>query len=216
MHTPEPEPNRKMPADERREQILAVAQALFARDGYHHVSMDDIADRARISKPVLYRHFESKLDLYLAVIDLRGDALLAVVDEAICSASGGATRGRDMVRAIVSAYIRFVEESGDTFSLLFESDVTHDQDVRARVDRASAGTAERICNGLHGLAGLPAADAELLAATLVGMAQVASAFQYRAHGMSTDQAVDLLTQLAWRGVAGLVKDHPDGADEQPA
>src|SRR5690554_6238031 len=124
MHTSEPAPSRKMPADERREQILAVAQALFARDGYHHVSMDDIADRARISKPVLYRHFESKLDLYLAVIDLRGDALLAVVDEAICSASGGTTRGRDMVRAIVGAYIRFVEESGDTFSLLFESDVT--------------------------------------------------------------------------------------------
>ena len=61
-----------MPRDARRAQVLRIAQGLFATEGYHHVSMDDIADHAEVSKPVLYRHFPSKLELYLAVVDQRG------------------------------------------------------------------------------------------------------------------------------------------------
>src|SRR5699024_3712577 len=73
----------RMSRDDRRAQVLSVAQELFSTEGYHHVSMDDIADRAAVSKPVLYRHFPSKLDLYGAVVDERAGELLAAIDAAV-------------------------------------------------------------------------------------------------------------------------------------
>ncbi len=69
----------RMPRDERRAQLLTIAEELFASHGYHHISMDDIADRAGVGKPVLYRHFPSKLDLYLAIVDDQGERLVGAV-----------------------------------------------------------------------------------------------------------------------------------------
>ena len=189
----------------RRAQILAVAQELFARDGFHHVSMDDIANSAEVSKPVLYRHFPSKLDLYLDVVDHRGEALVSAIDTTLEMVVDGETDGRSVVRALVRAYVEFVETAGDSSSLLFESDVTRDSAVRHRVEQASAA-AESICRGLRELAGLPAAQAELLATALVGLARVAATSRYRSQEVSIEDTVELITQLAWRGVAGFVKE----------
>ncbi|NCT89545.1 TetR/AcrR family transcriptional regulator [Cellulomonas sp. APG4] len=205
-----------MPRDARRAQVLQIAQELFAREGFHHVSMDDIADRAQVSKPVLYRHFPSKLDLYLAVVDHRGRALVEAVDEALAAvaerdagAQGkDAPHGKAVVRAIVRAYVEFVEDAGDSFSLLFESDVTRDQEVRAHVEQASADAAAAICRGLHELTGLATEHARLLSTALVGMATTAATSRYRSREVSVEDAVELVTGLAWRGVAGLVPAQP--------
>jgi AcrR family transcriptional regulator len=198
-----------MARDARRTQVLQVAQELFAREGFHHVSMDDIAERAEVSKPVLYRHFPSKLDLYLAVVDQRGQSLVTAIDEALAIvAAGEVESGRAVVRAIVQAYVDFVEDAGESFSLLFESDVTRDRGVRSRVDQASAEAARAICRGLHELAGLPPEQAELLSTALVGMARVAATSRYRSGAVPVDDAVELVTQLAWRGVAGIVREQP--------
>ncbi len=203
-----------MTRDARRAQVLAVAQDLFAREGFHHVSMDDIAEQAAVSKPVLYRHFPSKLDLYLAVVDHRGEALVAAVDEAL-GAVGQAdapAHGRAVVRAVVQAYVEFVEHAGESSSLLFESDVTHDDVVRARVERASADAAEVIGRALRELAGLSLEQAALLGSALVGMVRVAATARYRSGHVGVEETVDLVTELAWRGVAGLVRERPGPAD----
>lgn len=221
-----------MPRVERRAQVLSVAQELFSRDGFHHASMDDIADRAGVSKPVLYRHFPSKLELYLAVVDHRGDALVAAVDQALTTArerpvqstvrstAPGAAHGSAgpevadgyaVVEAIVRAYVDFVEDGGESVSLLFESDVTRDGEVRARVERASAEATEAICRGLHEIAGLPAEEAELLSTALVGMAQVAAVQRHRSPQVDVDDAVHLVSRLAWLGVSGLVRERSDDA-----
>lgn len=202
-----------MARDDRRRQLLDVAQHLFSHEGFHHVSMDDIADRAEVSKPVLYRHFPSKLDLYLAVIDRRGESLVAAIAQALASVDLGddidPPSGRAVVRAIVRAHVEFVEDAGESFSLLFESDVTRDADVRTHVERASAAAAQAVSGGLHELAGLPTEQAELLAVALVGMTQVAATSRYRSQAVSVDDTVELVTQMAWRGVAGLVREHTD-------
>ena len=62
-------PTQRMPREQRREQLIGVATAMFADSGYHTTSMDDVAEAAGVSKPVLYQHFTSKKDLYLAAID---------------------------------------------------------------------------------------------------------------------------------------------------
>lgn len=200
-----------MTRDARRAQVIAIAEELFAREGFHHVSMDDIAARASVSKPVLYRHFPSKLDLYLDVVDHRGEALVATIDAAVATLADGATDGRPMIHAVVRAYVEFVEQAGAASSLLFESDVTHDSDVRRRVEQASVAAGESICRGLRELADLPPAHSELISASLVGLAQVAATARYRSREVGIDETVDLVTELAWRGVAGFVRDR----SEQP-
>ena len=71
----------RMPAAERREQLLAVALDVFAREGYHQTSMNDVAEAAGITKPVLYQHFESKRELYLALIEDAGARMLEVITQ---------------------------------------------------------------------------------------------------------------------------------------
>ena len=66
----------RLPRDERRAQLLSAALEVFTAAGYHSAAMDEIADRAKVSKPVLYQHFPSKLELYLAVLDLHIDSLV--------------------------------------------------------------------------------------------------------------------------------------------
>lgn len=198
-----------MPRDARRAQVLAVAQGLFASEGYHHVSMDDIAGRAQVSKPLLYRHFPSKLDLYLAVVDARGSQLLAAVEAALAPVEHGPVRpgdGRAVVHALVRAYVEFVEGAGESASLIFESDVTRDAGVRARVEQAGAEAVRGIARVLAEFTGLPAPQTSLLAATLVGMAQSGATSRMRTEtGLSVDDAADLVARLAWGGVAGLVR-----------
>jgi len=200
---------RRMARDARRTQVLAVAQKLFSTEGYHHVSMDDIADHAQVSKPVLYRHFPSKLDLYLAVVDERGSGLLAAVEAALAPIEHGPVRrgdGRAVVHAIVRAYFEFVEGAGESASLLFESDVTHDAAVRMRVEAAGAQAARGIARVLVEFSGLPTPHADLLAAALVGLAQSGATSRLRmATPLSVDEASDLVSRLAWGGVAGLIR-----------
>jgi len=198
-----------MPRDARRAQVLAVAQELFASEGFHRVSMDHIADRAEVSKPVLYRHFPSKLDLYLAVVDARGSELLAAVEVALAPVEHGPVRpgdGREVVHALVRAYVEFVEGAGESSSLLFESDVTHDAAVRARVEQAGAEAARGIARVLAEFTALPAPATSLLAATLIGMAQSGATSRLRTEtGLTVDEAADLVARLAWGGVAGLIR-----------
>src|ERR1700689_1617081 len=69
----------RLPRDERRGQLLVVASDVFVDHGYHAAGMDEIADRAGVSKPVLYQHFPGKLDLYLALLDQSVDELVGRV-----------------------------------------------------------------------------------------------------------------------------------------
>ena len=198
---------------ERRSQLLAVALDLFSTEGFHHVSMDDIADRAEVSKPVLYRHFPSKLDLYLAVVDEQGTALLAAVEQAVAPIEAGPVgrgEGRAVVAAVVAAYVEFVQVAGESSTLLFESDVTHDSQVRGRVEHASAEATRRIADVLAAVTGRDRADADVLAAALVATAQGAATYWLRhGDGGSAQRVVDLVSDLQWRGLAGLVRpDYP--------
>jgi len=199
----------RMSGRERRAQVLEIAQELFSTEGFHHVSMDDIADRAMVSKPVLYRHFPSKLDLYLAVVDRCGNDLLAAVDKAVEPIEHGPVHpgdGRAVIAAIVRAYMTFVEVAGESSVLLFESDVTHDDDVRARVEHASSVAAQRCAAVLEPVTGLSPQDCTVIAVSLVSLAQGAATHRLRSGDeIDHEHTADLVTRLAWAGVRGLVR-----------
>jgi len=69
----------RLPRSARRKQLLEAAQEVFVAQGYHAAAMDDIAERAGVSKPVLYQHFPGKLELYLALLDQSCDRLVEIV-----------------------------------------------------------------------------------------------------------------------------------------
>ena len=82
----------RLPRDQRRAQLLDAANEVFTTRGYHAAAMDEIAAAAGISKPVLYQHFDSKLDLYLALLDQACDSLVDVVQAALASTDHNADR----------------------------------------------------------------------------------------------------------------------------
>ncbi|HYN65605.1 MAG TPA: TetR/AcrR family transcriptional regulator, partial [Ornithinibacter sp.] len=131
---------QRMPRSERRAQLLDAAQAVFVQSGYHAAAMDEIADRAGVSKPVLYQHFPGKLDLYLALLDKHCDTLEGLVRQAL--EVGGDNELR--VERTVAAYFEFVTSEGAAFRMVFESDLTSVPQVRSRLDAVEMNCAEAI------------------------------------------------------------------------
>src|SRR3954451_7274449 len=121
----------RLPRSARRKQLLAAAQQVFVAQGYHAAAMDDIADRAGVSKPVLYQHFPGKLDLYLALLDTHCDGL---VDRSRI-AMAATTDNRDRVRRAPDAYFDFIAHESEALRLVFESFLRTDPAVWERVDR---------------------------------------------------------------------------------
>jgi AcrR family transcriptional regulator len=189
----------RMPRPARRRQLLGAAQEVFVAQGYHAAAMDEIAERAGVSKPVLYQHFPGKLDLYLALLDESADELVGIVREALSST----TDNKQRVPATFQAFFDFVSSSGEAFRLVFESDLSNEPAVRERLDRTMRDCAEMISQFIREDAGLQDDEARLLGMALVGMAQVSSRYW-----LSTDKAIpkdaaeQLLARLAWRGISG--------------
>src|SRR5436305_13450253 len=101
----------RLPRSARRKQLLAAAQEVFVAQGYHAAAMDDIAERAGVSKPVLYQHFPGKLELYLALLDTHCDALVAGVRAAMTATADN----KERVAGAVRAYFEFVGGESEAF-----------------------------------------------------------------------------------------------------
>jgi len=189
----------RLPRPARRRQLLGAAQEVFVAQGYHAAAMDEIAERAGVSKPVLYQHFPGKLELYLALLDESVEGLVAIVRDALSST----TDNKQRVPATFQAFFDFVSSSGEAFRLVFESDLSNEPEVRARLNRTMHACADMISQFISEDAGLSDEEAHLLGMALVGMAQVSSRYW-----LSTDRAIpkeaaeQLLARLAWRGISG--------------
>ena len=189
----------RLPRDERRAQLLAAALEVFTAAGYHSAAMDEIADRAGVSKPVLYQHFPSKLDLYLAVLDTHIDSLVFAIQRAIQSTPDNAKR----VQATIAAYFDFIEAEGEAFRLLFESDMNVEPAVRERLNRMTYDCAAAVSAVISLDTGLPQEAAMLLGVGLIGSAQVtARHWLERDSKLSREQAQNLATNIIWRGISG--------------
>ncbi len=198
--TPQAKPaNVRLPRPARRRQLLGAAREVFVAQGYHAAAMDEIAERAGVSKPVLYQHFPGKLELYLALLDESAAELIDAVSQALASTSDNSER----VPATFRAFFDYVSGVGEAFRLVFESDLSNEPAVRARLNQTMYECAGMVSEFIRSDAGVSDEEADLLGMALVGMAQVSSRYW-----LSTDrvipqsQAEDLLARLAWRGISG--------------
>lgn len=175
---------------------------MFVAQGYHAAAMDDIADRAGVSKPVLYQHFPGKLELYLALLDTHAEALVAAVRGALAATADNRAR----VRGAITAYVDFVDGEGEAYRLVFESDLRSEPAVRERVESVLSRCSDAIASTIAADTGLPESEARLLSVGLAGLAEVGARWWLVGGGtggeISRDRAVDLLVGLAWRGIAG--------------
>lgn len=190
----------RMPRDQRRAQLLEAANDVFTSKGYHAAAMDDIADAAGVSKPVLYQHFGSKLDLYLDLLDISCDRLVDVVEEALASTEDNA----DRVVATMAAFYEFVSNASGEFRFVFESDLTGDGKVQKRLWRVNNDIADAIAEVISDDTALPPDQAKLLGISLVGIAQVSARYWVSsgASRIPLEEAKQLVSSLAWRGIRG--------------
>src|SRR6516164_8381709 len=185
----------RLPKPARRRQLLATAQEVFVAQGYHAAAMDDIAERAGVSKPVLYQHFPGKLELYLALLDESVAALTATVRAALEST----TDNKQRVTATFTAFFDFVGSTGQAFRLVFESDLRNEPAVRARLDESSRDCAEMISEIISEDAGIGDEEAYLLGTD---------------REIPKDAAEQLMARLAWRGISGWPRASDPAAADQ--
>ncbi len=195
-----------MPRDQRRAQLLDAANDVFTTKGYHAAAMDDIADMAGVSKPVLYQHFPSKLELYLDLLDISCDRLVEVVEEALASTDDNA----DRVVATMGAFYEFVSSASGEFRFVFESDLTGDGEVQKRLWRVNDEIADAIAAVISEDTDLAPEQAKLLGISLVGIAQVSARYWVSAgpDQIPLEDAKQLVSSLSWRGIRGFPRvDH---------
>jgi AcrR family transcriptional regulator len=189
----------RLPRHERRRQLLDAARDVFVSQGYHAAAMDEIAERAGVSKPVLYQHFPGKLELYLALLDESMDALV----ETVRGALGSTGDNKQRVAATFSAYFEYVAGEGEAFRLVFESDLGNEAAVRAKLERGQLECAELVSQVVSQDAGLDEDEAHLLSVGMVGLAQVTARYWLSTQDRIPREAAEqLVARLAWRGISG--------------
>jgi AcrR family transcriptional regulator len=192
----------RLPRDERRAQLLVAALEVFTAAGYHSAAMDEIADRANVSKPVLYQHFPSKLELYLAVLDLHIDSLVFAIQKAIASNRENSSR----VAATVEAYFGFIDTEGEAFRLLFESDMNLEPQVRERLNRMTYDCAAAVSAVISIDTGLGKEESMMLAVGIIGTVQTTARHWLDRDGkIDRQRATELVMNLIWRGISGFPK-----------
>jgi len=199
----------RLPASERREQLLQVALEVFARQGFHGTAMNDVAEAAGVTKPVLYQHFDSKRSLYLALLEEVGGRLITAVTEATADARDGRTQTRLGFRA----YFRWVARDHDAFRLLFGSGARRDEEFNDAVRRFTAAAAEAI-------APLIAADIDpehqrTVAHGLVGLAEgVSRRLVESGQRFDPELVAQQVSDLAWAGLRVVGRGEPAGGGDR--
>ncbi|MDA2946158.1 MAG: TetR/AcrR family transcriptional regulator [Actinomycetota bacterium] len=188
----------RLTAAARREQILDVALEIFGRSGYHGASMNEIAEAAGVTKPVLYQHFDSKSDLFSALLDEVGTRMRT----AISKATADADDGKSQTRLGFLAYFRWVATDHDGFRLLFGGAARHDAEFTEQVRRITSDAASAI-------APLIAVDLDperrrIISHALVGLAEGASRrLLDKGTEFDPDEIAATVSALAWAGLRAL-------------
>jgi len=189
----------RLPAARRRRQLLDVALDVFADRGFHVTSMNDVAEAAGVTKPVLYQHFGSKRELYLELLEDVGGSLR----DAIAKATAEATSPREQVLAGFGAYFRFVVDHEPSFRLLFGGGTRRDEEFADAVRLIEVSIADIIAT-LIDVEGLDTDRRRLLAHGIVGLAEGTSRHWLMSGGRGDpDTLAAQVAELAWAGLRGV-------------
>lgn len=192
-----------MTGKERREQLLEVGRSLFAERGFEATSIEEIASRAGVSKPVVYEHFGGKEGLYAVVIDREMQSLLARITSTLT-----AGHPRTMLEQAAMALLTYIEEETDGFRILVRDSPVPSQtgtfssllnDIASQVEYILAGEFER--------RGFEEKLSAMYSQMLVGMVVLTGNWWLEVQSPPRDVVVAHLVNLAWNGLSGM-ESHP--------
>ncbi len=194
---------RRMTASERRSQLVGVAKSVFAEFGYDGASIEEIAARAKVSKPVVYEHFGGKEGLYAVVVDREATRIL----DMIASRLGPGIDGRQQVHASAMAFLDYIEEDPDGFRVLTRDSPSGYTGVSgggmAGLLADVSTKAEHVLQGFFAESGLDPQFAPLYAHALVGMVVHVGAWWSEEREPPKEEVASHLTALAYMGLSRL-------------
>jgi AcrR family transcriptional regulator len=189
-----------MSAADRRTAILEAARSAFADSGYHETSLDAVAERAGVSKALLYEHFSSKRELYIAMLEMHVHELVERIGGAVASAEPGEAR----MRAGLEAFFGFVEERRGAWRIMFRN--AGDPDVAVRLDRLRDEVAAAIAQLMSEEAERRGLDfpklpefVEMIAQQTVGAMQSLADWWDLHHQVPKEEVIRAAMDFAWIG-----------------
>ncbi len=190
---------RRLTAAARRAQLIEVGRAVFAKRGYDATSVEDIAEHANISKPIIYEHFGGKEGLYAVVVDREMEYVVRRIAEAI---SGGSPRER--VERAALAFLTYVKDHPDGFAVL-----AHGAPVASATGGMSSllnDVAERVGDVFAATfkdAGYDPKSAPIYAHALIGMVASVGQWWTETRKPSVEEVANHIAALAWMGLRHL-------------
>lgn len=195
----------RMSAVDRRKQLLTIGRSLFAHEGYEAVSVEEIAAKAGVSKPIVYEHFGGKEGLYAVVVDHEMRAFTSTLYDALADTSIEPER---LVEKAAMALLNYIESNPDGFGVLVrDSPITDPNgsfssllgDVSTRVENLLARTFR-----VHGI---PVESAPYYAQMLVGMTIFVGQYWADRHDIDKETLAAYISNLAWNGLSHMHR-HP--------
>jgi AcrR family transcriptional regulator len=188
-----------MTGAERREQLLGVARKLFAERGFDGTSIEEIAARAGVTKPVVYEHFGGKEGIYAVVVDREMQRLLGMVTSSLASG-----HYRQKLEGAATALLEYIEDSADGFRILVrDSHAASGTGTFASLLSDIAGQVEHILGAEFKERGYDPKLAPMYAQMLVGMVALTGQWWLDARRPKLDEVAAHLVNLAWNGLSGL-------------
>ena len=193
--------SRRLPASERRAQLIDVGRSVFAKRGFEATSMEEIADRAKVSKPVVYEHFGGKEGLYAVIVDREMDYVVRRIVEAI-----GRGSPRERIEGASLAFLTYVRDNPDGFAVLSQDSPVTSKD--GRLSSLLNDLAERVGHVFASSfkdAGYDAKAAPIYAHALVGMVTFVGKWWIEVRKPSVEEVARHIGALAWMGLRHLPK-----------
>jgi AcrR family transcriptional regulator len=188
-----------MTSADRREQLIDVSRALFASRGFEGTSVEEIATRAQVSKPVVYEHFGGKEGLYAVVVDREVRTLLDGIRGSLTSG-----RQRELIEQAALALLDYIEHNTDGFRILArDSSVGSTSGSFATILSDIASQVEGILSDEFKRRGLDPKTAPMYAQMLVGMVALTGQWWLDARRPKRPEVAAHLVNLAWNGLSGL-------------
>lgn len=191
----------RLTAIERRAQLVDVGRAVFAKRGYEATSVEEIADRAKVSKPIVYEHFGGKEGLYAVIVDREMEYVIRRVSEAISTGTP-----RERVEHAALAFLTYVKDHPEGFAIL-----AHDTPLSS----SSTGMASLLTDVAERVgqvfatsfkaAGYDAKAAPIYAHALVGMVTFVGRWWTEIRKPSVEDVASHISALAWMGLRHLPK-----------
>ena len=190
----------RMTGSQRRAQLLDVSRRLFAEKGFDNTSVEEIAARAEVSKPVVYEHFGGKEGVYAVVVDREIQSLTA----ALTGALEGGGHPKVLVERTALALLTYIETSEDGFRILVrDSPVAQATGTFSSLIGDVATQVEHLLADQFKLRGLDPRSAPVYAQMLVGMVALTGQWWLDARAHTKTEVAAHLVNLAWNGLAGL-------------